>query len=229
MKPIKISLLLLTAFLPAGVLFLIQYFFEATYLTSSFYKIIFLLPIVYRVFFYRKTWKQAITHDFSFVKFKKSIMHALGWGLLFSAIYASAFFLFKDILPMQEIIAQLNNAAAITAANIIWIGLYIIVINSVLEEFFWRGFFFNEVHNLCGWFLGYVITGIGFTLYHVVYFYQWFLEGWLFALAVIGLFGYSLFMCMIFQKYRDLFTCWVIHAFVDVVQISIALMIFGII
>lgn len=228
MKPLKISLLLLAAFLPAGILFLIQHFFSATYITSSLYKIIFLLPIVYRVFFHKKSWKAAITHDFSFIKFKKSIAHALGWGLLFSAIYAGAFFFFKDLLPIQEIVAQLNSAAAITPTNIIWIGLYIIFINSLLEEFFWRGFFFDEVHALCGWFTGYVLTGIGFTLYHVVYFYQWFSYPGLFALACIGLFGYSLFMCMIFQKYRDLFTCWIIHALVDIVQIGIALSIFGI-
>src|SRR3989338_10118390 len=228
MKPLKISLLLIAAFLPAAILFVIQHFFAATYLTSSFYKIIFLLPIVYRVFFYNKSWKTAITHDFSFVKFKKSITHALGWGLLFSAMYAGAFLLFKDFLPIDEIVAQLNNAAAITTANIVWIGLYIIFINSLLEEFFWLGFFFDEVHTLCGWFVGYILTGIGFTLYHVVYFYQWFSYPALFALACIGLFCYSLFMCMIFQKYCDLFTCWIIHALVDVVQIGIALYLFGI-
>ncbi len=228
MKPLKISLLLLAAFLPAVILFVIQHFFTATYITSSLYKIIFLLPIVYRVFFYKKTWKAAITHDFSFAKFKQSITHALGWGLLFSAIYAGAFLLFRDFLPVEEIVAQLSSAAAITTTNIIGIGLYIIFINSLLEEFFWRGFFFDEVHTLCGWFVGYILTGIGFTLYHIVYFYQWFSNAGLFALACIGLFSYSLFMCMIFQKYRDLFTCWVIHALVDVVQIGIALSLFGI-
>ena len=228
MKPLKISLLLLAAFLPAIILFLIQHFFEATYITSSLYKIIFLIPIVYRIFFYKKSWKNAVTHDFSFTKCKKSIIHAFGWGLLFSAIYAGAFLLFKDFLPIEEIVTQLNTAAAITTANIIWIGLYIIFINSLLEEFFWRGFFFDEVHTLCGWVVGYILTGIGFTLYHVVYFYKWFSYPGLFALACIGLFCYSLFMCMIFQKYRDLFTCWIIHALVDVVQIGIALYLFGI-
>ncbi len=229
MKPTRITLLFITAFLPAVILFGIQYFFEATYVMASLYKIIFLLPIVYRVFFYKKTWKTAITHDFSVDKFKKSILHAFGWGALFSIIYAGAFFLFRNLIPIEEIAAQLNNAASITPANIIWIGMYIIIVNSLLEEFFWRGFFFDEVHALCGWFVGYILTGIGFTLYHVVYFYQWFSQIELFALAIIGLFGYSCFMCMIFQKYRDLFTCWVIHALVDVVQISIALMIFRIV
>jgi len=180
------------------------------------------------VIFYKKSWKAAITHDFSFARFKKSISHAVGGGFFFSTIYAGAFFLFKDVLPHEEIIAQLNSAAAINSTNIMWIGIYIIFINSLLEEFFWRGFFFDEVSTLSGKLTGYILTGVGFTLYHVVYLYQWFSYLGLFALACIGLFCYSLFMCMIFQKYRDLFTCWVIHALVDVVQIGIALTIFGI-
>ena len=171
--------------------------------------------------FFWTDWNQV-----SFSHFKKYISHALGWGLLFSAFYFCAFFLLKNFLSFETIVAQLHQFASITPQNILFIGLYIIVVNSLLEEFFWRGFFFREMHDLHGLVFAYFITGAGFSLYHVTFFYQWFSLSFV-LLAAFGLFVYSSFMCMLFQKYKDLFTCWLIHAIVDVVQIGIWLWLFG--
>lgn len=224
-----------TVFLIAAMLFpplfllFIQHFLQPNYFLASSYKIIFLLPLVWRYFFHKKSWKEALTEGFSWQNYKKYFSHALGWGFLFSIIYFSAFFVFQNMIPAELIVQKLQSAAAITATNIVFIGLYIILINSLLEEFFWRGFFFKEMHALHGWLFAYLMTGIGFSLYHVAYFWQWFTYSGIFAIAVAGLFFYSLFMCMLFQKYQDLFTCWIIHALVDIVQIGIALVLFEII
>ncbi|MEK6867230.1 MAG: type II CAAX endopeptidase family protein [Nanoarchaeota archaeon] len=222
----KTALLLSCIFIPPLFLLFVRAFSTPTYVTSSLYKIVFLLPLVYRYYFHKKSCWNALVEGFSFTHFQKYISHALGWGMLFAGLYGSTFFLFKDMLSFSLISSTLESFASITPANILFIGLYIIVVNSLLEEFFWRGFFFNELHTLYGWFAAYVLTAVGFSLYHVAFFYSWFPFG-LVLLATLGLFVYSLFMCMLFQKYQDLFTCWLIHALVDVVQIAIALWLFG--
>lgn len=225
MKPLKTTILLSCIFIPPLFLFFVRQFSQPTYLLSSLYKIIFLLPLVYRYYFHKKSWRNALVEGFSLANFRKYFSHALGCGILFAALYGSAFFLFKNMLSGALITSTLETFASITPTNILFIGLYIIVVNSLLEEFFWRGFFFNELHTLYGWFVAYVLTGIGFSLYHVAFFYSWF-SFYFVLLATTGLFVYSLFMCMLFQKYQDLFTCWLIHAIVDIVQIGIALWLF---
>lgn len=227
-KPLRTALLLSCIFIPPLFLFFVRAFFTPTYFTSSLYKIVFLLPLVYRYYFHKKSWKNALCEGFSFSLFRKNISHALCWGVLFALLYGVGFLLFKNMLSTTVITSALQSFASITPANILFIGLYIIVVNSLLEEFFWRGFFFNETHSLYGWIVAYILTGLGFSLYHVTFFYSWFSLD-LVLLAATGLFVYSLFMCMLFQKYNDLFTCWLIHAFVDVVQIGIGLWLFGLV
>lgn len=227
-KPLKTALLLSCIFIPPLFLFFVRAFSTPTYFTSSLYKIIFLLPLLYRYYFHKKSWKNALVEGFSFSHFKKYISHALCYGILFAVLYSAAFFLFRNMLSSSVITSALASFASITSTNIIFIGLYIIIVNSLLEEFFWRGFFFNELHSLYGWIVAYLLTGIGFSLYHIAFFYSWFSFGFV-LLATAGLFAYSLFMCMLFQKYQDLFTCWLIHALVDIAQMGIGLWLFGII
>ncbi len=226
-KPLKTVLLLSCIFIPPLFLFFVRSFSTPTYFTSSLYKIIFLLPLVYRYYFHKKSWKAALCENFSLSLFQKYISHALCWGALFALLYGAAFFLFKNMLSSTVITSALQSFASITPANILFIGLYIIVFNSLLEEFFWRGFFFNETHSLYGWIVAYILTALGFSLYHITFFYSWFSPD-LVLLATAGLFAYSLFMSMLFQKYQDLFTCWLIHALVDVVQIGIGLWLFAV-
>ncbi len=228
MKPLKTAILLCCIFIPPLFLLLIRSLSSPTYFTSSLYKIVFLVPLAYRYYFHKKSWKNTFIEGFSFAHFKKYISHAVLFGALFVIAYGSTFFLFRNMLSGSLITSALAKFASITPSNIFFIGLYIIVVNSLLEEFFWRGFFFNELHSLYGWVVAYILTGIGFSLYHITFFYSWFSLP-LVLLASFGLFVYSLFMCMLFQKYQDLFTCWLIHALVDVVQIGIGLWLFGVV
>ena len=152
----------------------------------------------------------------------------LGVGIFLALIYFSAYFIFRNYLNLEFIGNNLNELASIDATNIIFIGLYIIFINSLLEEFFWRGFIFKETSNLINAPLTYLITGIAFSFHHVMFYYTWFSFPFL-SLVTIGLIGFAMIVNFIFQKYNDLYSCWLIHGMVDIVQIVIALMIFNVI
>ena len=213
--------------LPVLLLLIIRTFSHPSYFFSSLYKVVFLFPFLYFSLFEIRSFRIKVFSGFSVLQFKKHFLSAFLWGISFSAIYAFAFFLFRPLLSGDVITSALNSFAAITSSNILLIGLYIIFVNSLLEEFFWRGFFFVEVSSLYGKVLGYIFTGIGFSLYHIAFFYSWFSLPFV-LLAALGLFCYSLFMCFLFERYKDLFTCWFIHGLVDIVQIFIALYLFGI-
>lgn len=224
----QMLLLLILIILPPLFIVLSHRFFDANYISSSIYKIIFLSPIAFRLIVEKKQLKQSFTQYFSTETFKKNFLQTMGIGTLLASIYLVSFYLFKDYLNLQNTINQLSKMASINATNIIAIGLYIIVINSLLEEFFWRGFLFDKLNILIKPWMAYLLTGFAFSFHHIVFYYNWFSLPF-FITITIGLTGYAIIMNWVFQRKKDLFTCWLIHAFADMAQIFIALKIFEII
>ncbi len=213
------------AFFPFLILLFFQFFLTPSYFILSIYKIVYLVPPLFRSYFYKLSIEESVKIGFSGANFRKYWKKAVLWGILFSTVYALGFLFLKNYIPIAGIATSLGEHN-ITARNIVFIGIFTIVVNALLEEFFWRGFVYNELKKQKGKVLAYLITAIGFSLYHAVYFYAW-LSVPLLLIALSGLLCYSFFMCFLFDKYKDLFTCWLIHALVDIVQISIGLYLFG--
>ena len=224
----KIIILILLLILPVAIIFFVRQFTQPSYLISSLYKVIFITPVIYQIIVHKKTLKKAIFENFSFKIFRKNIFVIIGIGLFFALIYLVGFIIFKDFLDIDSIVNKLGQFASINATNIILIGLYIIIFNSLLEEFFWRGFILKESQSLESPIVVHSIIGIAFSFHHVIFYYEWF-NLTFFILVTLGLVFYSIFLNFVFQKYKDLFSCWLIHGMVDVVQIYIALNLFGIV
>lgn len=224
----KITILLLLLIVPLLLIIVIHSFAPGNYVTSSLYKIIFLTPLLYRPLFNGTNLKQSFLEHISLKTFRENAGKALLVGLGLSFIYGLHYLLFKNLIAADSIVEQLGKTASITAINIILIGLFIIVINSFLEEFFWRGFAFHELQQLMAPWKAHLITGIAFSLHHIIFYYSWF-SFEIVMLVTIGLILYAIFMNLFFKRFHDLLSCWIIHAMVDIVQILIALSIFKII
>jgi membrane protease YdiL (CAAX protease family) len=201
---------------------------QANYLVASFYKLIFVVPIVFRLFVYRFSIKKAFTAGFDFKLFKKNFWPVFSFGIILSLIYMTAYLITERFLNFQNIIERINSYAAVDATKIMFVGVYMITINSLIEEFFWRGFVFQELSKRNKAIVAQLLTGIGFAIYHVAIFYDWF-NPIILGIATFGLTGYSIIMNYIYKAYKDLFSCWLVHAMVDTVQILIAFRIFGLI
>lgn len=222
----KKILLLILVILPPIFIILSHEFFPGNYLLSSIYKIIFLAPLFIRLFIKKQSFKVALTQDFSLNKFKSNASKLFLIGLSLSLIYLSSFYIFKNFLDIKTITDRLNELASINLNSIIFIGAYIIIFNSILEEYFWRSFIFEEFSKIIKPIPAFIISATAFSFHHVVFFYNWF-SPLFFLLITIGLIGYALIMNFIWQKYRELFSCWLVHAMVDIVQIYIAYQIFA--
>lgn len=220
-----ISLLFLVVF-PPILIILSHEFSPNNYFFSSIYKIIFLSPLLFGVYVRKESFKQSLLRDFSFSNFKRNFFKMFGLGFVLSIIYYFSFYIFKDFIDINSITEKINELASINLGNIIFIGLYIIIFNSILEEYFWRSFIFEELHKIIKPSLAYVISAIAFSFHHVIFFYNWFTPLF-FILITIGLVGYALIMNYVWNKYKDLFTCWLPHAMVDVIQIFIAYQVFS--
>ncbi len=149
----------------------------------------------------------------------------MGLGIFLALIYFLAFLAFKDFISLGEITSGLKDSISLNTTNLIFIGAYIIFINSLLEEYFWRGFVFKKLFSSIKPLQAYLFSGIAFSFHHVMFYYNWF-SPLFFILVTLGLVFYAMIMNFIFQKYKDLFSCWFIHIFADIAQIGIGFFIF---
>lgn len=226
-KKSKILLLLSLIIFPPIIILLSRQFLPNNYFFSSLYKLVFLSPIIFAMWSEKKKFKQSLTENFHFTVFKKNIGKLTLLGIFLASLYLASFFIFKNFLDLATITERLKTLININFTNLIFIGLYIIILNSVLEEYFWRGFLFNKLKNLIKPWQAYLITSLAFSFHHVMFYYNWFNLGF-FLLVTFGLTAYALIVNYVFHKYSDLFSCWYVHIFADVAQIFIAFKIFGI-
>lgn len=221
------TILFALIFLPPILLLLSRNFLPTNYLFSSLYKITFLFPLFYYIVIEKKSFKKIYQEQFSLTTFKKIWKNMLLLGIIAAIFYLGAFFILKGFLDHSLITERLQTFASINTTNILFIGIYIILINSLLEEFFWRGFLFKKLKENVGK-SGYLISGLAFSFHHVMFYYNWFTLPF-FLIVTAGLTLYAICMNLIYNKYKDLYSCWLIHGITDTAQILIALMIFGII
>lgn len=219
--------LLVLIILPPMIIYIVHAHAAPGYWISSSYKLIFLSPLVIRRWIRGVSWRRALTEGFNGGRFYRHWRATGGITIGLSAIYLCAYIMFRGYFDAGAVADQLAGTTGTSPETILWIGLFIIVINSVIEEYFWRGFLFRELNDLVPVWLAHLLTGIGFSLHHAVFYIHWF-NGGLIALATVGLFGFSVIMNIVFIRFRDLFSCWVIHAAVDVVQIYIGIRLIGI-
>ncbi|MDP3729036.1 MAG: CPBP family intramembrane metalloprotease [bacterium] len=220
------SILFALIFIPPILLLISRQLLPTNYLSSSLYKITFLFPFFYYIFLEKKSLKTIYKENFSLKIFKENWKKMLVLGITAALIYLGTFFLLKGFLDLPTITDKLQTLASINTTNIIFIGIYIIIINSLLEEFFWRGFLFKKLKENIGN-KSYFITGLAFSFHHIMFYYDWFTLPF-FLIITGGLTIYAIIMNYIFNKYQDLYSCWFVHAIADTAQILIALIIFGI-
>jgi len=107
------------------------------------------------------------------------------------------------------------------------VSVYIVVANSLLEEFFWRGFLYKELRALTAPWVAHACTGMAFSLHHIMYYHAW-LGLASAAAATAGLVAFAVLMNVLFQRTQDLTSVWLVHGVADLGQLVVALYVFGV-
>jgi membrane protease YdiL (CAAX protease family) len=131
------------------------------------------------------------------LNFKKLDIRHLKLGLLFGIssflIMIATYFLVGHYINFDSIVAELETKSKITPTNFIFVGAYITLGNSFLEEFFFRGFIFLGLYELKSKKLSYIYSSVLFGMYHIAIFKTWFNFG-LIVLALFGLIAVFIFL-----------------------------------
>lgn len=144
---------------------------------------------------------------------KKGFGTALGLGAAIYTLIVGAFLVLRPFVDFSAIAGQLSQNAGVTKDNFLYVSLYISFANSLLEEFFFRGFLFLELKKLHRGF-AYGFSAVLFALYHVAMMLGWF-QLWVFALVMAGLLVGGLIFNRLNEKQNTIYTSWLVHMFAN--------------
>lgn len=190
----------------------------------SLYKVFLLVPpLIYCRFHGLKPGRDILKPR----NWRRRLPTAVGLGLAAVAIFWGAYFLWSDLLLDKAMIAEkIAQQFSVTSRTVLWIAPITIFLNSLLEEFFYRGFAFGQLvrrHRR----LAYLLPAAAFTLQHMLFIHHWAAPLPL-LLAVVGLFVFALVLEKTYEAADSIVAPWVVHILGDVAMMGIAVTLSGV-
>ena len=151
---------------------------------------------------------------------KKGMKIAFSLCIPVYIVILGAYLLLKDVFDFSAITTSLTGNIGVNKSNFIFVALYISFINSLLEEFFFRGFAFLTLKNITTARFAYIFSSAMFALYHIAMMTGWF---------SITVFAGGLIFNYLNAKSGNIYTSWFVHMFANFAINTIGFMLFGII
>ncbi len=149
-----------------------------------------------------------------FIFRKNGFVAALGLGLGIYALILGGYFALRNIFDFSQIAGSLTENAGVTKDNFLFVSLYISFINSLLEEFFFRGVLFRNIKDQTKPGYAYGISAVLFAAYHIAMMIGWFSFG-LNALVLLGLTAGGLIFNWLNEKLGCIYGSWLTHMFAN--------------
>ena len=219
MKKLHIPILVIIACIVMGI---VDAVIQPGYAIKSAIKIVMflLIPIVYGLFLKEFNLTKLIKPD------KKGFAIALGLGFLVYTVVLGAYWIFKDVFDFSALTTSLNETTGVNKTNFVWVAIYISFANSLLEEFFFRGFSFIALKKLTSRRFAYIFSSMSFALYHIAMMIGWFgLPVILISLA--GLFAGGMIFNRFDEKNENIYLSWLIHMFANFATNTIGFILFA--
>ncbi len=221
----KSAYILLSVVLCALTMSLVDGILQPGYAAKSAIKIVLflLIPMGYFLLF-RQEWPQ---FKALFYPRKRDLAVATGLGLGVYGLIFVGYYLLQDCLNIDAIALRLTADGGVSRNNFLWVALYISFINSLLEEFLFRGFAFITLKQQLSSPVAYFFSAVTFAGYHFGMFigtgnvYIWFL-----ALSALTIAGYVL--NFLNEKSGNIYVSWLVHMFANFGINTIGMLIFEI-
>ena len=176
----------------------------------------FAIPILFFAFVVRRmpTWRRPNT---------AGLLMGLGFGLLVSGVMFAGYY---GGLHSSKMLAQsparirqkLDEFGVTSPAEFLGLGLFIAVIHSFLEEYYWRWFVFGRLRTLMPVWPAIVLSSLGFMAHHVIV-VSAYLPGrfWTGVVpASLGVAAGGAVWAWLYQKAGSLLAPWLSHGLIDV-------------
>lgn len=181
-----------------------------------------ILPVVYSFF------DKDINVKGIFIPDKKGMKRAFLLGVLVYGVILGGYLLLKHIFDFSAITGALTKNIGVSGENFIFVSLYISFVNSLLEEFFFRGFAFLNLKRVSGRKFAYVFSAAVFAVYHIAMMIGWFSLA-IFLIVMAGLFAGGLIFNYLNERSETVYPSWLVHMCANFAINTIGFMLFGII
>lgn len=224
-KRINKYYIIITVLFSSLLMSFIDAYIKPPYFYKSIIKLILFLfiPIVYFLFNKEKInyLKQL------FIPRKKDFLLSLILGITVYSFIMIVYVVLKNFIDINSIRTLISTTIGINADNFILVAIYISFINSLLEEFFFRGYSFlllkEETNNK----FAYLFSASLFSVYHVGMTSGWF-NPIIYVLSLLGLFLGGCLFNYLNDKCKNIYPSWLVHMSANFAINTIGCLLFGI-
>ncbi len=201
------------ALITCTLLYITENIYHPVYLLQLIQKVLSFVIIPIIIWYLLKTpfWRFWKVTKQSFIYWLSLLV--LGWIAIFIAYY-----LLKGVIDWEAIHNSMESRK-INETTFILVFTYIMLWNSLVEEYFFRWIIFNtlkDTHKLSA----YLLSSIAFSLYHITIFQTWF-HWYILLIALIWLFLWGLFFAWLYKKTSWIWWAWIFHILADAVILVI--------
>lgn len=209
------------AFFAVGVIGCFDAFGSLPYLYKAIGKIILFIGVP--LYYHKRHPSQDIKGLFARTRRPLEIAGILGLSVI--VVIWTGYYIFQSVVDLAVIRGELETRMEINRSNFIAVALYIAIINSFLEEFFFRGFlFFRMKEN--GSRLGAHLGSAGlFSLYHVGMMLTWF-QWWVFAVCILALMIGGVIFNLLDEATGSLYPSWLTHGCANLAINAVGMILF---
>lgn len=179
-----------------------------------------ILPVVYSFYDKKCDLKRLFVPD------KKGLITAVCFGAAVYVVIVGAYFTFRNIFDFSGLTSSLTSTTGVNKDNFIFVAVYISFVNSLLEEFFFRGFAFLTLKRLSDRKTAYIFSSALFALYHIAMMIGWF-SPVVIAVAMAGLFVGGVMFDYFNEKYDNIYISWLIHMFANFATNTVGFILFS--
>lgn len=220
----KSAYILFTVAFSAFLMSFIDGFLHPPYFYKSLFKIVLFagIPALYFL------THQEELHQLKklFVPRKKDFIVSLSLGAGVYCIIMLGYFLFHNHIDLSVIQESLTAGMGVTKNNFLYVALYISFVNSLLEEFFFRGFAFIILKQKTSRLFAYIFSALLFSIYHVGMTSGWFHWG-IYLLAMLGLFIGGCIFNFLNEKCENIYPSWLVHMCANFAINTVGFILFG--
>ena len=215
----KVTLIIIVSVIVVSLLFYVEQVLAIPYI----YKTIIKLPLFVLLPFIIKRF--ILNEKMSFHMDKTSIKLVLLSSVFVFSVVGLAFLIARGFIDQTLIIEDFESRMKITKTMFAFAGVYTIVGNAFIEEYFFRGFIFQSLYKKGYHRLSYLLSAILFALYHIGIFMTWFTLPIMF-IVLFGLFAGGIIFSYFVKRTGSVLASYVIHMSADLIIVIIG--IFGI-
>lgn len=144
----------------------------------------------------------------------RAVWIGTAWGLLIAAVLLGVYFLgVADQLNADGLIEKVSAYGGVQ--HFFLLAIFICLLNSGMEEYYWRWFVFGRMRRLMDWRVAIIVSSVGFTLHHIVILWAYFPTVGLGILFNTGVFVGGCIWAWLLHRQKSIFAPWISHILAD--------------